>query len=268
MSLSPLIAAASLRVGYGSEAVVDDITLSLLPGEALALVGSNGSGKSTLLKTVLGLIPALGGELEVLQAPPGSCPKRIAYLGQTHPSSSLIALGAAEVVRMGRFASLGLFGRTTPRDRQLVHDSMVEMGIAHLANHPLQSMSGGQRQRTYLAQVLAHDADLLVLDEPTAGLDLSGRERYRRVVAAAVARGAAVVTATHDIGEASECDQVVLLNRRVVAQGPPREVLTTEQLLETFGITLPNDVCVDPTDGAWTELGGTRGERAADNHLA
>jgi len=268
MSLSPLITAAGLTVGYGSEVVVDDITLSLLPGESLALVGSNGSGKSTLLKTVLGLIPALSGELEVLQAPPGSCPKRIAYLGQTHPSSSLIALGAAEVVRMGRFASLGLFGRTTARDRELVHDSMVEMGIAHLANHPLQSMSGGQRQRTYLAQVLAHEADLLVLDEPTAGLDLSGRERYRRVVAAALARGAAVVTATHDIGEASECDLVVLLNRRVVAQGPPREVLTTEQLLETFGITLPNDVCVDPTDGAWTELGGTRGERAADNHLA
>ena len=129
---------------------------------------------------------------------------------------------------------------------------MVEMGIAHLANHPLQSMSGGQRQRTYLAQVLAHEADLLVLDEPTAGLDLSGRERYRRVVAAALARGAAVVTATHDIGEASECDQVVLLNRRVVAHGPAREVLTAGQLLETFGITLPNDVCADPTDGAWT----------------
>lgn len=241
MSLSPAITAAGLAVGYGSEAVVEDITLSVSPGESLALVGSNGSGKSTLLKTMLGLIPALGGELRVLQAAPGSCPKRIAYLGQSHPSRSVIPLGAAEVVRMGRFAALGLFGRTTARDRQLVHDGMAHMDIAHLANQPLQSMSGGQRQRTYLAQVLAHEADLLILDEPTAGLDLSGRERFRTLVAAALARGAAVVTATHDIGEASECDHVVLLNRRVVAQGPPREVLTAERLLETFGIALPND---------------------------
>jgi ABC-type Mn2+/Zn2+ transport system ATPase subunit len=241
MILSPAITAVDLTVGYGGEAVVEDITFSLLPGESLALVGSNGSGKSTLLKTVLGLIPALGGELRVLQALPGTSPKRVAYLGQTQPSSSVIALGATEVVRMGRFAALGLFGRTTARDRQLVHDSMVQMGIAHLANHPLQSMSGGQQQRTYLAQVLAHEADLLILDEPTAGLDLSGRERYRMLIAAALARGAAVVTATHDIGEASECGHVVLLNRRVVAQGPPREVLTAEQLLETFGIVLPND---------------------------
>ena len=242
MSQTPAIVAAGLTVGYGGEAVVDDITVSLAAGESLALVGSNGSGKSTLLKTVLGLIPALGGELTVLGAPPGSCPKQVAYLGQTQATTSVIALGAAEVVRMGRFAALGLFGRTTARDRRLVRDSMVQMDIDQLARHPLDSMSGGQRQRTYLAQVLAHEADLLVLDEPTSGLDLSGRDRYRRLVAAALARGAAVVTATHDIGEASECDQVVLLNRRVVAQGSPRDVLTAEQLLETFGIALPNDV--------------------------
>lgn len=240
MSDAAAITAVRLAVGYGSDAVVDDITLSLLPGEALALVGSNGSGKSTLLKTIVGLIPALGGELRVLQAPPGLRSRRIAYLGQSHPSRSVIPLGAAEVVRMGRFAALGLFGRTRARDKQLVRDAMGHMDIAHLADHPLQSMSGGQQQRTYLAQMLAHEADLLILDEPTVGLDLSGRERYRMLVAAALARGAAVVTATHDIGEAAECDQVVLLNRRVVSQGPPGEVLTAERLLETFGITLPN----------------------------
>jgi ABC-type Mn2+/Zn2+ transport system ATPase subunit len=241
MSNSPAITAVRVSVGYGSEAIVEGITLSLLPGEALALVGPNGSGKSTLLKTMLGLIPALAGDLRVLQAPPGSRPKRIAYLGQSHPSRNVIALGAAEVVRMGRFASLGLFGRTSARDRQLVRDAMTHMDIAHLADHPLQSMSGGQQQRTFLAQLLAHDADLLILDEPTVGLDISGRDRYRKLVAAALARGAAVVTATHDIGEAAECKQVMLLNRRVVMQGRPCEALTAERLLETFGITLPND---------------------------
>lgn len=235
---APVIRAIDLTVGYGSEPVVEGITISLLPGQALALVGTNGSGKSTLLKTMLGLIPPLNGSLEVLDEPPGSSPKRIAYLGQSHVSRFVIPIRAVEVVRMGRFAALGLLRRTSTRDRQLVSEAMTHMEISHLADHPLRSMSGGQQQRVYLAQVLAHEADLLVLDEPTAGLDISGHERYRTLVDAALARGAAVVTATHDIGEASACDQVLLLNRRIVAQGPPDEVLNAERLLETFGITL------------------------------
>jgi ABC-type Mn2+/Zn2+ transport system ATPase subunit len=238
MSTAPAIAANDLVVGYGAERVVEGITLSLLPGQALALVGTNGSGKSTLLKTLLGLIPSVGGSLEVLQGSPGSRPKRIAYLRQAHGARFVVPIRAIEVVRMGRFASLGLLGRTSDRDRQLVRDAMAHMEITDLADQPLQSLSGGQQQRVYLAQVLAHDADLLVLDEPTAGLDMGGRERYLALVDAARARGAAVVTATHDIGEAAACDQVLLLNRRIVAQGPPAEVLQADRLLETFGITL------------------------------
>jgi len=139
---------------------------------------------------------------------------------------------------MGRFAALGLFGRTTDRDRQLVDDAMAHMGVTNLSDEPLRSLSGGQQQRVYLAQVMAREADLLVLDEPTGGLDVAGREHYRELVEMALARGAAVVTATHDIGEAAGCDQVLLLNRRIVAQGSPRDVLNTQMLLETFGITL------------------------------
>jgi ABC-type Mn2+/Zn2+ transport system ATPase subunit len=131
-----------------------------------------------------------------------------------------------------------LLGRTTERDRSLVREAMEHMEVTHLADEPLRSLSGGQQQRIYLAQVMARDADLLVLDEPTGGLDVAGRERYRELVDMALARGAAVVTATHDIGEASGCDQVLLLNRRIVAQGAPRDVLNTSMLLETFGITL------------------------------
>jgi ABC-type Mn2+/Zn2+ transport system ATPase subunit len=238
MSPTPVILATDLVVGYGAERIIEGITLSVLPGEALALVGTNGSGKSTLLKTILGLIPPVAGSLEVLQAAPGSRPKQIAYLRQSHGVRFVVPIRAVEVVRMGRFAALGLTGRRSAHDRQLVLDAMADMEITELADQPLQSMSGGQQQRVYLAQVLAHEADLLVLDEPTAGLDMAGRERYRLLVDSARARGAAVVTATHDIGEASACDQVLLLNRRIVAQGPPSDVLQADRLLETFGITL------------------------------
>lgn len=238
MTSSPVLRATELAVGYGSDAVVEGISISMHPGESLALVGTNGSGKSTLLKTMLGLIPPLSGSLEVLGGKPGTRPKGIAYLGQAHSSRFIVPIRSVEVVRMGRFAALGLFGRTTARDRQLVTDGMAHMEVTHLADQPLRSLSGGQQQRIYLAQVMAHDADLLVLDEPTGGLDISGRERYRELVDAALARGAVVVTATHDIGEASACDQVLLLNRRIVAQGAPQDVLNAARLLETFGITL------------------------------
>ena len=107
---------------------------------------------------------------------------------------------------------------------------------------PLMSLSGGQQQRTYLAQVLAHQADLLVLDEPTAGLDAGGRELYLHAINDELCRGASIIMATHDIQEeASLCHQVMLLARKVVAIGPPDKVITPEALLETFGIIISGE---------------------------
>lgn len=229
---------SGLSVGYDRRAVVSGIDLSLPAGEALALVGTNGSGKSTLLKTVMGLLPAVAGECTVLGGAPAASPVRVAYLGQAHVSRFLLPLQAIDVVRMGRFAALGLVRRPTAADRTLVNDAMEELGVAHLAKQPLRSLSGGQQQRVYLAQVVARDADLLVLDEPTSGLDIAGRTLYRAMVDRALARGASVVTATHDIADAQRCQQVLLLAGRIVAQGTPAQVLTAEHLLASFGIAL------------------------------
>ena len=169
---------------------------------------------------------------------PGTTPARVAYLGQAHPSRFVLPLRAVDVVRMGRFATLGLLRRPSADDRRLVSEAMELLDITQLADQPLRSLSGGQQQRVYLAHVVAHHGDVLVLDEPTSGLDLAGREAYRLVVAQALARGAAVVTATHDIGEAQACDQVLLLAGRIVGQGAPEHVLTAEHLLDAFGIAL------------------------------
>jgi ABC-type Mn2+/Zn2+ transport system ATPase subunit len=116
------------------------------------------------------------------------------------------------------------------------------MGIEKIAEAPLRSLSGGQQQRTYLAQVLAHQADLLVLDEPTSGLDAGGRELFLKAIYDEFCRGASVLMATHDIQEeAAICNQVILLARRVVAIGTPKEALTPEALLQTFGIVVSGD---------------------------
>ncbi len=234
--------ASSLDIGYKEEVIVPDINLELKNGQALALIGTNGSGKSTLLRTIVNLIEPLSGALTVFGRDPGSSPRRVAYLGQFHNGGFILPLQAIDVVRMGRFPVHGLLGRMRKEDDEIVRSAMHMMGIENIADTPMRYLSGGQQQRTYLAQVLAHRADLLVLDEPTAGLDAGGRDLYLQAVKSELARGAAVVLATHDIQEeATICDQVMLLAHRVVAYGSPQTALNPEALLETFGIVVTGD---------------------------
>jgi ABC-type Mn2+/Zn2+ transport system ATPase subunit len=238
-SYAVYIQAEHLDIGYTNETVVADINFELPHGQAIALIGTNGSGKSTLLKTIVGLLPPLGGQVRVFGTPPGGNARRIAYLGQFHASGFILPLRAIDVVRMGRFPLRGLVGRINSVDNDIIQAAMRTMGIEKLANTPLRAMSGGQQQRTYLAQVLAHQADLLVLDEPTSGLDAGGRDLYLHAMNDELCRGASLVIATHDIQEeAAICQQVMLLAHRVVALGPPERVLTPEALLATFGIVL------------------------------
>ena len=236
---SPYVQARNLSIGYANETIVADISFELRPGEAIALVGTNGSGKSTLLKTIVGLLAPRGGQLSVFGTPPGNHYARMAYLGQFHQSGFVLPLRAIDVVRMGRFPLYGLWKRMSRADEEVVLAAMRTMGVEDLADAPLRSLSGGQQQRTYLAQLLAHQADLLLLDEPTTGLDAGGRELYLQAINGEMCRGASVVMATHDIQEeASLCQQVMLLAHKVVALGSPEEVITPEALLETFGIVV------------------------------
>jgi ABC-type Mn2+/Zn2+ transport system ATPase subunit len=232
------IDARGLDVGYQGEVVVPGIELTVPSGASLALVGTNGSGKSTFIRTLVGLIPPRAGRLDVLETAPGGAPARLAYLSQFHASGYILPIRAADVVSMARYASLGLVGRAGSEDRDLVAWAMETMAVSDLRSRPMRDLSGGQRQRVYLAKVLAHRADLIVLDEPTAGLDAGGRVRYLEAFAAELRRGAALVTATHDIAEAVEYDQVLLLARRVVALGAGKDVLTPDRLMETFGIVI------------------------------
>jgi ABC-type Mn2+/Zn2+ transport system ATPase subunit len=234
----PTVIANVLAIGYKEEVIVNGISLELFPGQALALIGTNGSGKSTLLKTLVGLIPPLGGELQVLGGSPAQNSRKMAYLSQFHSSGFILPLCAVDVVRMGRYAEHGLLGKLTGEDEDLIHFSLKRMGMEKQTQKPLRSLSGGQQQRVYIAQALARHADILVLDEPTSGLDAGAREIYQQALEDEMARGASVVVATHDIQEAMNCTQTLLLARKVIAYGPGDEVITPEALLETFGITI------------------------------
>jgi ABC-type Mn2+/Zn2+ transport system ATPase subunit len=240
--VSALIYARGLSIGFDNRAVVSGIDFALLPGQALALIGTNGSGKSTLLKTITGLLAPLAGEVKVFGGRPGEQARRLAYLGQFHTSGFVLPLRAVGVVRMGRFPWRGLLGRMNSEDEEIIRWAMRAMGVEPLTDKPLRTLSGGQQQRIYLAQVLAHRADLLVLDEPTVGLDAGGRELYLRAMTAELSRGVSLVVATHDIHEeAALCQQAMLLARKVVAVGPTGEVLTPEALRETFGLIMDGE---------------------------
>jgi ABC-type Mn2+/Zn2+ transport system ATPase subunit len=232
------VVATNLDIGYQGEVVVPDVNFTLTCGESLALVGINGSGKTTLLKTIVGLLPPIKGEIRVLGNPPGKNPHQLAYLSQFHDSGFILPLRVKDVVEMGRFTERGLFGRLTLEDMDIISNSMKRMGIEDQQDIPLRLLSGGQQQRAYMAQVLARQADLILLDEPTSSLDAAGRELFSHILDEERQRGAMIIVATHDIQLAAECNQAMLLAHAVVAVGPGEEILTPEALLKTFGIVL------------------------------
>ena len=234
------ISADHLCVGYGKHPVVEGVMLDMHPGELLVLIGTNGSGKSTLLKTLAGLINPVHGDLHVLGQHAGQLPTRVAYLPQHPVSSHTLPLQVRDVVTMGRFAHLGLFKRTSSSDRTIVSSAMQRTGIDEQASKPIRDLSGGQQQRTHLAQVLAREAEILLLDEPTAGLDINGRKLVAELIAAERARGVTVVMATHELADAEHATSVLLLAQRVVSMGPPQEALRDEYLRECFGFTQPH----------------------------
>lgn len=249
--MSASVECSALSVGHGGHAVVEGIDLALHPGQWLAVIGTNGSGKSTFLKTLAGLIAPVAGTADVRGA--GDAGRAsVSYLSQSHEQGFLLPIRSRDVVCMGRWPARGLTGRLRTDDQVLVDDAMAAMGITDLADQPLGTLSGGQCQRVHLAQAICRRADVLLLDEPTAGLDAASRERYLGVMDSERARGSVIVTATHDVREAQRADVVLVVAERVVACGPPAEALTAEALAQAFGVVISDatgPVVIDPHHG-------------------
>ena len=226
-----------LAVGYHRHAVVDHVNATAGPGSLIVLMGTNGSGKSTILRTLAGLLEPISGDVSVLGDMPGTHHARCAYLPQHPASLTTLPLRARDVVAMGRFPRLGIVKRMSAVDRTAIHDAMVRMSVHPFQDKPLHALSGGQQQRVHLAQVLAREADVLLLDEPTAGLDAQGRNAVARVISEERAKGRAVVLATHDLSDAEPADHVILLAHHVIAQGAPNDVLTDDNLRACYGFT-------------------------------
>jgi ABC-type Mn2+/Zn2+ transport system ATPase subunit len=192
------------------------------------VIGPNGSGKSTLLSAIVGLLPAAAGRIDVDR-------RRVALVLQATDVDRSLPITVRETVRMGRYPHRGMFGRFRREDRCAIEEAMDATGVSDLAGRQLHELSGGQRQRVLVAQGLAQRADLLLLDEPITGLDVTTRELIVDVIAREREAGRSVIMTTHSLEEASRCDIVVLLASRMVAAGPPEEVLTDRHLEEAYG---------------------------------
>lgn len=232
-----------LAIGYGARRVAGGIDLSVGAGDVLCLLGPNGSGKTTLFRTLLGLIPPLGGEVRVDGQPLRSLGRRdiarhIAFVPQATVSD--FAYPVADLVLMGRTAHLGPFDSPTARDRAKAALAMARLGIEHLADADSTRISGGQRQLALIARALAQDAGLIVMDEPTASLDLGNRGRVLDVIAGLASEGLAVVLSTHepDHAFAVATKAAVLCNGELAALGPPRDVLTPKLLSLAYATPL------------------------------
>jgi manganese transport system ATP-binding protein len=223
-----LLSVDGLTVRYGPSVALRDVTFDLRRGHSLAVIGGNGSGKSTLLNAVAGLVPADTGSVRV-------DPAATALVLQATAVDPGLRITVRDTVRMARYPEVGLLGRFTPDDRAAVATALERLRITELADHQLHDLSGGQRQRVLVAQGLAQEADLLLLDEPASGLDVVSQRIILEVLDQECASGRAVVMATHDLSQARELDRVLLLAHRQVAYGPPAEVLRPGPLREAFG---------------------------------
>jgi len=245
-----VLEARGLGFAYGGNTVLEDVSLDLRSGEMVGIVGPNGSGKSTLLRLLSGVLSPAQGEIRIHGRALSSYSRRdlsraIAVVPQDTVVEFPFSVG--EVVLMGRSPHLGGFAFEGARDLEIARDAMVRTGVLELAQRSIHEISGGERQRVIVARALSQEAVILLLDEPTAFLDIRHEVEIYDLLHDVQQEGRAILTVLHDLNLAAlYCDRVVLLDHgRVVRSGRPDEVLTYAVLTEVYQTEIyvaPNDI--------------------------
>jgi iron complex transport system ATP-binding protein len=248
--VEPLLSTRELVAGYGPVPVLHGVDCAVRPGELWAVLGPNGTGKSTLLRAVLGVGPWSRGSVRLLgrertEWEPRALARRVAWVPQTF--EPVEGFSGMELVLMGRSPHLGLWGLTSEKDIALARQVLEELGVAYLAQRPGEALSGGERRMLLLARGLVQEPSLLLLDEPTAFLDVAHQVGALARVRARVEAGLGAVAVLHDVNLAAAFATHALLLRdgRVLAQGPVEAVLEREQLEALYG--LPMEMALAPS---------------------
>ena len=241
--MTPVVEADAVSFAYQRDVVLDGVTFAVSPGEFVALVGPNGSGKSTLLRVLLGLLAPTSGAARLF----GVAPRRLRDRGRLGYVPQRPALGhdlpatVTEVVATGRLARVGWRGRLRADDREQIDHAVDSVGLGDLRHKQVRELSGGQQQRVFIAKALASEPELLVLDEPVAGVDAESQRQFRDSLVHLVREhGAAVLLVSHELGAvADDLDRVVVLRRSVRFDGPPADLAATGVSLGVHRDDLP-----------------------------
>lgn len=242
--MPPALLADAVTFAYGRTPILDLVDLAVDPGEFVALAGPNGSGKSTLIRVLLGLLEPAAGQVTLLGAEPRALRRRwrVGYVPQRPATVDLLPATVQEVVAAGRIARRGWWRRPDAADRASVTRALETVALADHAQRRLSELSGGQQQRVLIAKALASEPELLILDEPVAGVDVDSQRRFRdALVTLARDHGAAVLLVSHELGAvADDLDRLVLLRAGKVAfDGPPAELTATGVNLGIHAHDLP-----------------------------
>jgi zinc/manganese transport system ATP-binding protein/zinc transport system ATP-binding protein len=232
-----IVSLSDVSAGYGREFVLENVDLSVRPGEFLGIVGPSGSGKTTLLRVLLGAVPAVGGRALVEGRPVnGRRRPSIGYVPQLETIDWNFPVTVEDVVLMGRAMGSGPWPWPRKEDRGAMMALLERLGMSEFRNKHIRNLSGGQQQRVFLARALIRSPRLLILDEPTSGVDIRTRDDILHLLIDLNREGVTVIMSTHELNAvAAHLPRVICINRRVIADGAPEVVFTTEILRRTYG---------------------------------
>ncbi len=220
----PVLRLRGVSIGYTERAVVHDVDLEVQRGEVVAVLGANGSGKTTLVRGLLGLASVLAGEVELLGQPVGrrGDGSKLGYVPQRHTVGGSVPSTVREVVESGRLPRLGWAGRMRTADREAVRAAIAAVDLTGMAGTDLADLSGGQQRRALIARALASEPQVLIMDEPTAGVDVASQHALARTVARLVALGVTLLVVTHEVGPlvGVVTRSIVMSDGRLVYDGP------------------------------------------------
>ena len=240
---APLIEADGVSFAYGSTPVLEDVDLTVRRGEFVALVGPNGSGKSTLLRILLGALRPSAGSVRLLGRPPELVEDRggIGYVPQRPSLAPDVPATVREIVATGRLARRGWLRPPARADEDAIGHALASVALDDLARAPISRLSGGQQQRAFIARAFAGEPELLVLDEPIAGIDAGSQRRFSDSLLHLIAdHGAGVLLVSHELSAVADViDRVVVLKRGVLFDGPPARLVEEGVSLGVHPADLP-----------------------------
>ncbi len=240
----PALEIADLTVRYGQITALRDVSLTLQPGRICGLIGMNGSGKSTLFKSIMGLVRPASGHVRIAGRSPNQARSRglVSYVPQAEAVDWEFPISVREVAMTGRYGRQNIFRRASTRDRASVDDALEKVGLTDLADRQIGKLSGGQRKRAFVARGIAQGAEILLLDEPFAGVDKRSERTIIDLLVELAADGRTILISTHDLSTLpSFATEAVLLMQRVLVHGTPDEALRPENLALAFGLDVLGD---------------------------